>query len=246
MHASQATSPSTRSTPPGFLGLRGDILVELKKAERLTTRQLADRLSCSPNTVRHHLKGLEEQGLVVYQREHRGVGAPTFAYQLTPLGEQLFPRQYQATLGDLLDHIVAREGRAAAAAMLAARYSRLAQQLQRELTDASPLERLQAVAAVLSNDGYMAEGAKSDASTATLTEHNCAILAVAQRFPEICDAEAKFLQEVLGGEIRRERHILNGCSACEYRVRFDSPGLTARGTVGSEPAPSAPSIQENS
>jgi predicted ArsR family transcriptional regulator len=91
----------------------------------------------------------------------------------------------------------------------------------------------------------MAEGINTDGSTATLTEHNCAILAVAERFPEICDAEARFLQQALGGEIRRERHILNGCRACEYRVRFDS-GIAAPATAVSEPPRSAPSIGENS
>jgi DeoR family suf operon transcriptional repressor len=230
MNAPEPASAPNRSNPPGFLGLRGSVLVELKKSQPLTTRQLADKLSCSVNAVRHHLKGLEEQGLVVYQREHRGIGAPTFAYRLSAVGEELFPRQYQATLAGLLDYIESRDGRAAAVTMLEARYSGLAQQLQSELVHATPAERLEAVAAALSREGFMAESTSSDGSTATLTEHNCAILAVAERFPEICDAEAKFLQQALGGEIRRERHILNGCSACEYRVRFDA----------------RPSIRENS
>ena len=55
---------------------------------------------------------------------------------------------------------------------------------------------------------------------ATLTEHNCAIPAVAERFPEICAAEARFLAEVLGAEVDRREHMLDGCSACEYHVRF--------------------------
>jgi DeoR family suf operon transcriptional repressor len=252
MQRLEPTSRPPRSAPPGFAGPRADILIELKRAQRLTTRQLADRLGCAHNTIRHHLKSLEEQGLVVYEREHRGVGAPTFAYRLTGLGEGLFPRHYQPTLSGLLDHIVARDGRAAAVAMLEARYSKLAQELQDQLAQASTSERLKAVATVLSEDGYMAEATTSDdASSATLTEHNCAILELAERFPEICDAEARFLQQVLGGQVERERHILNGCSACEYRVRFDSSAGTssagtARATVSPEPEPSAPTIQENS
>jgi predicted ArsR family transcriptional regulator len=43
---------------------------------------------------------------------------------------------------------------------------------------------------------------------------------VAVRFPEICAAEARFLAEVLGAEVDRREHILTGCSACEYHVRF--------------------------
>jgi predicted ArsR family transcriptional regulator len=77
----------------------------------------------------------------------------------------------------------------------------------------------------------MAEAAVSS-TNGTLVEHNCAIQAVAERFPEICAAEAKFLAAVLGAEVQREAHILSGCSACEYRVQFNS-------------VPSAPPSQEN-
>jgi DeoR family suf operon transcriptional repressor len=53
-----------------------------------------------------------------------------------------------------------------------------------------------------------------------LTEHNCAIPAVAERFPEICAAEARFLAEMLNADVERTGHILSGCPACEYQVRF--------------------------
>ena len=39
----------------------------------------------------------------------------------------------------------------------------------------------------------MAEG-QATTSSGTLTEHNCAIQPVAERFPEICAAEARFLE----------------------------------------------------
>jgi DeoR family suf operon transcriptional repressor len=67
----------------------------------------------------------------------------------------------------------------------------------------------------------MAEVRTSGAS-GTLTEHNCAIPAVAERFPEICAAEARFLAEVLGTQVERREHMLSGCSSCEYHVRFSS------------------------
>jgi DeoR family suf operon transcriptional repressor len=75
------------------------------------------------------------------------------------------------------------------------------------------------VARALSDEGYMAEG-RGDATAGTLIEHNCAIPAVAERFPEICAAEAKFLAEVLEAEVDRREHILSGCPACEYHLRF--------------------------
>jgi DeoR family suf operon transcriptional repressor len=242
-----SSSMQDRSLPPGYSGVRGAILVELKKAESLTTRELAARLGTSLNAIRHHLKELERLELVAYERQHRGVGAPSYAYRITNAGEGLFPRRYESTLSSLLDDLVQSRGRAETVALLEARYDRLAQQLQADLSGATAAERLQAMSRLLTADGFMAE-VGSDGSASTLTEHNCAIQAVAQRFPEICAAEAKFLSTVMGAEVRRERHILNGCSACEYHVRFDARELASGGTQapGTEPGAFAPTPQENS
>jgi DeoR family transcriptional regulator, suf operon transcriptional repressor len=221
LHPSQPEA-SSHHAPVGYRGVRGAALVELKKAGRLTAKELATRLEVSLNAIRHHLKELESQGLIQYERQHHGVGAPAFAYGLTRTGHELFPQRYESTLTDLLERVVAREGRAGAVAVLQERYVSLTRRLQEQLANAGPAERVAAVTKLLSDDGYMAEAAVSDRD-ATLVEHNCAIQAVAQRFPEICAAEAKFLADVLGGEVDRRKHILNGCTACEYRVRFSTP-----------------------
>jgi DeoR family suf operon transcriptional repressor len=207
----------SRSLPPGFAGVRGLILAELKASAVLTTKELARRLEVSLNAVRHHLRELEELALVEARRERNGVGAPSFAYRLTPSGEALFPRRYEGLLLGLLDTIEREQGRSKAVTMLEGQFTAAAEQLQQQVGNSSPEQRLEAVAQFLSDQGYMAE-----VGTGTLVEHNCAVQALAERFPEICAAEAAFLSAVLGAEIRRERHILNGCKSCEYRVRFPS------------------------
>jgi DeoR family suf operon transcriptional repressor len=205
--------------PLGHKGQRGTVLVQLKRAQPLTAKELAARLGVSLNAARHHLKELEAEGLVRYERSHRGVGAPAFSYRLSAAGEALFPRRYQETLTALLDQIVEREGRDAAVGLLDAHLAGLAARLRGELQGMSPDQRLAAVARVRSEQGYMAE-ASTGAAGSVLTEHNCAIQAVAERFPEICAAEARFLAEVLGAEVDRREHILSGCAVCEYHVRF--------------------------
>ena len=210
---------SKDNAPLGQKGQRGAVLVQLKRAQHLTAKELAARLGVSLNAARHHLKELEAEGLVVYEREHRGVGAPAFAYRLSRSGEALFPRRYEETLTGVLDQMVERDGRAAAVGLLESHFASLTRRLRAELADAPPPERLRALARVLSEEGYMAEVTTVDGS-GTLTEHNCAIPAVAERFPEICAAEARFLADVLGAEVHRREHMLKGCSACEYHVRF--------------------------
>jgi len=216
-----AALPLAPSPPYGQKGPRGAVLVQLKLARRLTAKEVAGRLGLSLNAVRHHLKELEAAGLVGYERENRGVGAPAFAYGLTPAGESLFPRRYQETLTTLLDQMVQRDGRAAAVALLESHFGELARRLSAELAGCTPAERLEALGRVLSDEGYMAE-VHAGAADGTLTEHNCAIPAVAERFPELCAAEARLVAEVVGAEVERRGHMLHGCSSCEYHVRFSS------------------------
>jgi DeoR family suf operon transcriptional repressor len=223
-----ATLPLARGgmSPAGRKSPRHAVLLELKRVGRLTARSLAERLGVSVNAVRHHLKELEAEGLVAYERVHRGVGAPAYAYGLTADGEALFPRRYEATLTALLDRMIERDGRAAAVAMLESRFAELSSRLRTELVGRGPAERLQALGRALSEEGYMAEVGEQG-GVATLTEHNCAIPVIAERFPEICAAEARFLAEVLDAEVDRREHMLAGCSTCEYYVRFNAAQETS-------------------
>ncbi len=214
---------SANCLPLGQKGPRGEILVELKRAQTLTAKELAAKLGVSLNAVRHHLKELEAEGLVRYERQHRGVGAPVFAYRLSQTAEGLFPQRYEATLLEFLDDVVQREGRDAAVRVLEGHFVNLTRRLKVELQGAPPAQRLEVVARALADEGYMAEWQGPgpwDEATGTLTEHNCAIRSVAERFPELCTAEARFLEEVLGASIERRAHILGGCSNCKYHVTF--------------------------
>jgi len=206
---------------PAHKGLRGDILVALKREQPLTARDLADRLGVSTNAIRHHLKELESESLVSYGREQRGVGAPTFAYRLSPRGEDVFPKRYEETLTDLLARVSEKQGRDAAVGMFVEHYDELTRRLNVELEGVAPERRLEAVARVMSDAGYMAEWNESaGGGVFRLAEHNCAIRAVAERFPEVCAAEERFLQTVLAARVERRAHIVSGCNACEYAISF--------------------------
>ena len=206
--------------PLGLKGPRSEVVMELKRAGVLNAKTITERLGLSLNAVRHHLKELESAGLIGYQREHKGVGAPAFLYRLTAAGEALFPRRYEDAVARLLDYVVAREGRAAAVEVLESRYRELAARLRPVLTDATPEERMAVVARALAAEGYMPEVRQSGLH---LVEHNCPIQQVAERFPEVCEAEARFLAEVLDAEVTRGSHIVGGCGTCEYHVSPAAP-----------------------
>lgn len=214
----------------GPKGTRAAILLELKRAPapagRLTAADLAERLGVSLNAVRHHLKELESEQLVEYDRERRGVGAPAFAYRLTERGEALFPRRYEGTLLQLLDQVERRDGRAAAVSMLESQFDAIAERLEPALAGSPAESRLELVTRAMADEGFMTEWRETP-NTTDVVSHNCALLAVAERFPELCEAEHRFLSRTLDASVDRVSHILNGCGACEYSVRFRGAGPVA-------------------
>ena len=66
--------------------------------------ELAEALSLTDNAVRAHLATLERDGLVRQAGERPGFRKPHFSYELTPEGEELFPKAY----GPLLNRVVAQ------------------------------------------------------------------------------------------------------------------------------------------
>ncbi len=211
----------------GHKGLRGEILVRLKKSQPLTAKELAQSFEVSANAIRRHLKELQVEGLVVHDREQRGWGPPTYAYRLSGDGEKIFPQQYDDALKDVLQFVAESRGRGEVQRIFADRFRTHADRLRAQLKGATLEERLAAVTELLSDQGYMAEWSLED-GTLRLTEHNCAVRTAAEWFPEICAAEADFLQEVLETTVERQSHIPQGCNACLYSIDVGGSSGTAR------------------
>jgi predicted ArsR family transcriptional regulator len=199
-------------------GLRGEILRELKMAQPLTARELAAMHGVSVNAIRRHLKELEAARLVEYDREKRSKGAPTYRYRLTVAAEALFPRRYAEELTGVLGYLEQKGGREEVRRFFTTRFQEQARELLATLRDSSPHERLEGVVAFLRQQGFMAEWSPLADGTVRIAEHNCAVQAVAERYPELCEAEAAFLSEILQAEVQRGAHIAHGCNACEYAV----------------------------
>ena len=219
----QLDEPIGHHGPVGHRGPRGVILLHLKREGGAVASELAEALGYSMNAVRHHLKELEADGVVGYDRAPRGVGAPAHVYRLTAKGHSLFPDRYERTVVDLLDHLVATEGRQAAVALLEQQYQALTARLEADTRGVPAERRGEVIARVLDAEGYMATWAAL-ATGGLLTEHHCPHRLIAERFPEICVAEEKFLAQVFGAAIERRSRMAGGCGTCSYRV---TPGDAA-------------------
>ena len=209
----------------GHKGLRGDVLVELKRAQPLTAAELAASFGVTANAIRRHLKELEIEQLIEHVREQRGQGAPTHAYRLTDRGEALFPRRYDKELTAVLEFLERESGRDAVGRFFQERFQAKADEILARFGDAPFGERVAAVVDFLRQEGFM-PNLSMGGEGMRLAEHNCAMHVVARRYPEVCDTELTFLTTVLGPGVQRDRHIVDGCNACEYAITKDGQAST--------------------
>ena len=108
-----------------FASTRGQIVALLRRASR-TVEELAQALGLTDNAIRAHLASLERDGLVRQQGVRRGARRPSYAYDLTPEADRLFPKPYAPVLGQLLDVLAERLEPAEVEALLRAVGRRLA------------------------------------------------------------------------------------------------------------------------
>ena len=225
---------SESAVPPGFRGTRGELLVALKKSQPLTAKELAERFRVTANALRRHLKELEVEGLVRYSREIRGVGGPVFAFSLTPAGDALFPKAYEAALTEVLDLVREQHGDDGVVQLFRRRWEQIAAASKPELSQLPLDQRARRLAELLTSLGYMAEVSGEAGVTSTITEHNCAIRLIAERYPEVCAAEERFIAEALGTAVTRQTHIAKGANCCEYCIQQTGDGITKTGDGGRE------------
>src|SRR5438876_968476 len=89
---------------------RQEILTALKLDGCRTAEELAHALGISQVAVRQHLTSLEAEQSVVVEIERKGLGRPAHRYRLTPQGDEMFPRKYDALANSMLDELRAWQG----------------------------------------------------------------------------------------------------------------------------------------
>jgi DeoR family suf operon transcriptional repressor len=203
---------------------RRELLELLKREGEAGTETIAERLGITLSGARQHLTALEADGLIAHAQERSGPGRPKYRYRLTPAGDALFPRNYVDLANELLAYVEDEDP-----ALLARIFDKRAQRrLVRAAARTDGLafpEKVRIVARILDEDGYLADFAEQPDGSFVVTEHNCAVLAIAQKYRHACSTELAFLQALLPeAEVTRIAHRLNGGHVCAYQVRPNALG----------------------
>jgi len=194
------------------------LLNHLKKRGDLSTEQLAESLEMTVSGVRQQLSGLQRDGLVAFDEVRSGRGRPRYVYRLTSAADGLYPRAYAEITNELLEYVEDADPKLLEA-IFAKRRERRIERAQTRLANKTLPQRVQELARILDEDGYLADYTEIDDSTWLVTEHNCAIFGVAMRYGQACSSEIEFIRAVMpDANIERISHMVAGEHHCSYRI----------------------------
>jgi DeoR family transcriptional regulator, suf operon transcriptional repressor len=197
---------------------RRKILDHIKRQDSASSEQIAGALGITASATRQHLSALTADGLIQYQIQRSGPGRPTHRYSLTGAGDALFPRNYVDLTNELLSYIEEDDAELLARVFDKRGLARLARAQVRVNGLAFP-EKVAMVARILDEDGYLADFTELADGSFRLTEHNCAVLAIAQRYQHACRTEIEFLQALLPeADVVRVAHRLKSGHICSYEI----------------------------
>ncbi len=196
----------------------------------MDARQIAQRLHLSAMAVRLHLYALAAERLVTYEEETRPLGRPAKLWRLTPAADHLFPEGYAELTQSLLSSIRQAFGKAGLERLLALRTREQIAAYRRRMTGQAALaKRLKTLAAIRTEEGYMADVKREAGGAFLLVENHCPICAAAVACTGLCAKELEVFQAVLGTDVTvtRTEHIVAGARRCAYQVAPAERGTAA-------------------
>jgi predicted ArsR family transcriptional regulator len=213
---------------------REQVLRLIKVRGQTTVTEMAEALSISPVSVRHHLSTLQAEGLVRSSEVRRGVGRPHLVYALTEAAQERFPTKYLRLSDRLLDELKA----VLPAHMLEDMFARMAEGMVADygarLQGKSLEEKMDLLIELLGAEGFLAHWNRTG-ETISLTEYNCPYLHIGQRHPEVCALDEAVIRNVLKANVERTTCVLHGAEHCAFVITPDKPSTIDVGSILIDP-----------
>jgi predicted ArsR family transcriptional regulator len=187
----------------------------------VTAAALGERLGISPTAVRRHLDALVADGLATDREQRplggaqRGRGRPPREFLLTAQGRASFPHAYDDLAAAALRFLAETGGDRAVAEFAALRVATVEERHGPEVRAAE--DKVEALADALTSEGYAASAHKVG-SGGQLCQHHCPVAHVAAEFPQLCEAETKAFERLLGTHVQRLATIARGDAVCTTHI----------------------------
>ncbi|MGE6576682.1 helix-turn-helix transcriptional regulator [Paenibacillus xylanexedens] len=219
MSGNQTKKDASTSTRRAIINL-------LKERGGMDVVTLSTQFSLSGMAIRQHLNALKEEGLVTNVEEARPMGRPTKLWILTPAANRFFSSGYSDLSVSLIHSMKEAFGNEGLDKLLDVRNKNMQERYLQQLGNASGVrEKLEKLAEIRTNEGYMAEVKEQDDGSLLFIEKHCPICEAAAVCTGLCKNELHLFKTVLGDNVHIERgeYILAGGRNCVYTVRHNKP-----------------------
>ncbi len=192
----------------------------------VTASAIARILGLTTAAVRRHITTLESQGAIaeheVVQTKPRGRGRPARHYVATDAAHAKLHDSYAEIASRAMTYLAQTVGEDALESFAASR----SREIERKYTPtvrhagSDPKVRAQALADALTQDGYAASVREiGDGQFAVqLCQGHCPILSVAEKFPQLCEAETQAFARLLDVHVQRLATLAGGEHVCTTNV----------------------------
>jgi predicted ArsR family transcriptional regulator len=197
------------------------ILTFLKLRGPQATAAIARYLKLTIPGARKHLLALAKEGLVAFDDRRQGVGRPRRQWHLTDRSASRFPDTHAVVTVEMIDAVRDSFGEAGIERIIAHREAGMEKRYAAALAGCRDLKsRLSRLAALRSEEGYMAEWQLLADGSYLLSENHCPICIAARHCQGFCRSELGLFARALAGHARIERveHIPAGARRCAYRI----------------------------
>lgn len=201
------------------LSTRERILHMMKTTGPLSTKEITNELQITEMAVRRHLGTMERDGLIEPKMIRQTLGRPTAVYGLTDSAEGLFPKNYHTLTLDLLDELAEESGEQMVDRLFDRRKDRLTRRYKEHMTGKTLSEKVQQLAEIQNESGYMTECEQTDNGDFVLMEHNCPISQIANRYNHACDCELNLFESLLNTKVERTECLAQNGKKCVYVIR---------------------------
>ncbi len=198
---------------------QGRILEHLKRRGSGTIPEMATELDLGVETIRSHLKSLGSEGLVERRGSRRnGPGRPEIVYGLTEASYALFPNQEGKLLQDMAAFLQARGQEDLVRDFFDEQVERRRTAVLEGLEGLGDDDRIEEVARVLTDEGFMAEVSTDDEDRKLLRLCHCPMQSLVEVSKAPCRSELRFVREMLGSRLVRVSYIPSGDASCCYAL----------------------------
>ncbi len=186
-----------------------------------TAGMLAERLDLTPAAVRRHLSTLVAAGDLTSRQQRvygpRGRGRPASVFVMTDQGRSNFYQAYDHLAIQAMEYIEMSLGEEAIHDFAAHLFAPIEDTCEQIHADHRDLSRIEILTSVLDDRGYAAV-VEPVASGDQLCQYHCPVAHVAERYPQLCDAETRLFGRILNSHVQRLATIAGGDGICTTHV----------------------------